>query len=104
VFQSGLLPLATARSCQETAGNFGAREMGIVSESSRTGFPTRDAARVDRQMSRPELFAGHNGGLVAVGPSETEFATFNTPGMDGFNPAHPSEGQNVVLKFHRCGG
>lgn len=54
------------------------------------------------RMSRPALFAGRNGGLVAVGPSETEFATFNTHGMDGFDPTHPSDGQRVVLK--RCGG
>ena len=66
------------------------------------GPSSHDQDFVEFRMSRPELFAGRHGGLVAVGPSETEFATFNTHGMDGFDAAHASEGQNVVLK--RCGG
>lgn len=66
------------------------------------GPSSRDQDFFEFRMSRPELFAGRIGGLVAIGPSETEFATFNTHGMDAFDPASPLEGQNVVLK--RCGG
>jgi hypothetical protein len=66
------------------------------------GPSSHDQDLFEFRMSRPELLAGRNGGLVAVGPSETEFATFNTHGMDAFDPAHPAEGQKVVLK--RCGG
>jgi hypothetical protein len=75
----------------------GTRHMNYIN-----GPSSHDQDFVEFRMSRPELFAGRHGGLVAVGPSETEFATFNTHGMDGFDAAHASEGQNVVLK--RCGG
>jgi hypothetical protein len=66
------------------------------------GPSSHDQDFFEFRMSRPELFAGRNGGLVAVGPTETEFATFNSHGMDAFDPASPLEGQNVILK--RCGG
>jgi plasmid stabilization system protein ParE len=66
------------------------------------GPSSHDQDFFEFRMSRPELFAGRNGGLVAVGPTETEFATFNTHGMDAFDQASPLEGQNVILK--RCVG
>lgn len=66
------------------------------------GPSSHDQDCFEFRMSRPELFARRNGGLVAVGPSETEFAVFNSHGMDAFDPASPLEGQNVILK--RCGG
>ena len=66
------------------------------------GPSSHDQDLFEFRMSRPELFAGRNGGLVAVGPAETEFATFNSHGMDAFDSASPMDGQNVVLK--RCAG
>lgn len=53
-------------------------------------------------MSRPELFAHHNGSLVAVHPGETEFATFNTHGTDGFESTTPLDRQTLILG--RCRG
>lgn len=52
------------------------------------------------QMRRPELFARHSGGLVAVRPGETEFATFRTHGIDAFESTPPLDKQDVVLE--RC--
>jgi hypothetical protein len=52
-------------------------------------------------MSRPELFAHRNGGLAAVHPGETEYATFSTHGMDAFESTSRLEGPGVVLE--RCG-
>ena len=66
------------------------------------GPSSHDQDFFEFRMSRPELFAGRNGGLVAVGPTETEFATFNTHGVDAFDSASPLNGQNIILR--RCGG
>jgi hypothetical protein len=51
------------------------------------------------QMSRRQLFAARDGGLVVVTPSQTEFARFSTHGMDAFNPTN-LEGQTSILA--RC--
>lgn len=53
-------------------------------------------------MCRPELFARHSGGLVAVHPGETEFATFSTHGTDAFESTTPLDRQDVILE--RCRG
>jgi hypothetical protein len=66
------------------------------------GPSSHDQDFFEFRMSRPELFARRNGGLVGVGPTETDFATFNAHGMDAFDPASPLEGQNIILK--RCAG
>jgi hypothetical protein len=52
------------------------------------------------RMSRPALFGHRVGGLVAVGPTETEFATFSTHGMDPFESASGLDHESVVLE--RC--
>lgn len=65
------------------------------------GPSSHDQDLFEFRMSRPELFAGRDGGLAAISPSETEFATFSTHGMDAFDPASPFAGQDVILK--RCG-
>jgi hypothetical protein len=48
------------------------------------GPSSQDQDFFEFRMSRPELFARRNGGLVAVHPTETEYATFMTHGMDPF--------------------
>ena len=57
------------------------------------GPSSHDQDFFEFRISRPDLFAGHSGGLSAVGPSQTEFATFSTHGMDW-------DGQGVILE--RC--
>jgi hypothetical protein len=66
------------------------------------GPSSHDQDFFEFRMSRPELFAGRNGGLVGVGPTETEFATFNTHGMDAFDPGSSLDEKKIILK--RCGG
>ena len=66
------------------------------------GPSSRDQDFFEFRMSRPELFAGRNGGLVAVHPGDLEFATFQTHGMDEFDPKHALTGQTDILR--RCLG
>jgi hypothetical protein len=66
------------------------------------GPSSHDQDFFEFRMSRPELFGRRNGGLVAVHPGETEYATFSTHGMDAFESTTPFAGQGVVLQ--RCLG
>ena len=61
------------------------------------GPSSHDQDFFEFRMSRTELFAPHNGGLVAMHPGETEYATFRTHGMDAFESAIPLERQTVIL-------
>jgi hypothetical protein len=86
-----LLPTALTESVQLRvyhAVTSGTRYMNYIN-----GPSSHDQDFFEFRMSRPELFAGHNGGLFAVGPSQTEFTTFSTHGMDW-------DGQGVILE--RC--
>jgi hypothetical protein len=66
------------------------------------GPSSHDQDFFEFRMRRPELFAHHSGGLVAVHPGEKEFATFSTHGMDVFESTTPSDRQTVILA--RCSG
>jgi len=66
------------------------------------GPSSHDQDFFEFRMSRPELFAGRNGGLVAVHPGEKEYATFQTHGTDAFESKHPLGGQGDILM--RCLG
>lgn len=66
------------------------------------GPSSHDQDFFEFRMSRAELFANVNGGLVAIHPGEREYATFMTNGMDGFDAPAPLDGGGVVLK--RCLG
>ncbi len=66
------------------------------------GPSSHDQDFFEFRMSRTELFAPRNGGLVAVHPGETEYATFSTHGMDAFESTTSLERQSVVLE--RCRG
>ena len=61
------------------------------------GPSSHDQDFFEFRMSRTELFAPHHGGLVAVRPGETEYATFRTHGRDAFESATPLERQSVIL-------
>ncbi len=65
------------------------------------GPSSHDQDFFEFRMSRPELFAQHGGGLVAVRSGETEYATFSTHGRDPFESAK-TERQGVILE--RCLG
>jgi putative NIF3 family GTP cyclohydrolase 1 type 2 len=52
------------------------------------------------RMSRQDLFSGGNVGLIAVTPSQTEFATFSTQGVDPFELHGPAERPMSILE--RC--
>jgi hypothetical protein len=66
------------------------------------GPSSHDQDFFEFRMRRPELFASHSGGLVAVRPEETEFATFSTHGTDAFESTTPLDQQGVILE--RCRG
>jgi len=66
------------------------------------GPSSHDQDFFEFRMRRPELFGNIVGGLVAVHPSEKEYATFMTHGMDAFVGPAASEGQGVILT--RCLG
>ena len=87
-------------SLAQTSGTFLSTMRSLPEHGTSTAHLATDF--FEFRMSRPELFARRNGGLVAVGPTETEFAPFNTHGMDAFDPDSPLEGQNIILK--RCTG
>lgn len=65
------------------------------------GPASHDQDFFEFRMSRTELFAPHNGGLGAVHPGETEYATFRTHGMDAFESTTPLERQTVILDHCR---
>jgi hypothetical protein len=52
------------------------------------------------RLSIRRLLANRTGGLRAIGPAETEFATFSTYGIDAFESVNPLETQGVILA--RC--
>lgn len=64
------------------------------------GPSSHDQDFFEFQMSRQQLFAGHSGGLLAVAPNQTQYATFSTHGLDPFEENSPSREGGVVLK--RC--
>lgn len=66
------------------------------------GPSSHDQDFVECRMRRQELFARQSGGLVAVHPGETEFATFSTHGADAFESTTPLGQQGVILE--RCRG
>jgi hypothetical protein len=66
------------------------------------GPSSRDQDFFEFRLGRPELFARRSGGLVAVHPGETEFATFSTHGTDAFESTTPLDPQGVILE--RCRG
>jgi hypothetical protein len=61
------------------------------------GPSSHDQDFFEFRMSRSELFAHRSGGLVAVHPGETEYATFSTQGKDAFESSTPLGGQGVIL-------
>lgn len=62
------------------------------------GPASHDQDFFEFRMTRPELFAGHDGGLVAITPNQKEFATFDTQGEDNFESHRPVERQTVILE------
>jgi hypothetical protein len=66
------------------------------------GPSSHDQDFFEFQMSRPELFARRSGGLVAVRPGETAYATFSTHGMDPFEDHRFGDRPGIVLD--RCRG
>jgi hypothetical protein len=64
------------------------------------GPSSHDQDFFEFRMSRLKLFAARNGGLVAVGPDETEFATFATHGIEAFETRIHLDERGVVLA--RC--
>ena len=65
------------------------------------GPSSHDQDFFEFQMSRPELFARRSGGLVAVSPGETAYATFSTHGMDPFEEHTFGGGPGIVLNSCR---
>ena len=66
------------------------------------GPSSQDQDFFEFRMSRRELFARRNGGLVAVHPGETKYPTFSTHGTDAFESTTPLDRPTVVLE--RCRG
>jgi hypothetical protein len=64
------------------------------------GRSSHDQDFFEFRLSRPALFAGRTGGLVAVQPKETEYATFNTHGTDVFESMRSLDQAEVILE--RC--
>jgi hypothetical protein len=62
----------------------------------------RDQDFFEFRMSRAELFANRNGGLVAVAPGERDYPTFATHGMDPFESREDPRWREVILD--RCIG
>jgi len=65
------------------------------------GPSSHDQDFFEFRMRRPELFARRSGGLVAVGPRDTEFATFSTHGEDAFESTTPLDQQEITLESCR---
>jgi hypothetical protein len=66
------------------------------------GPSSHDQDFFEFRMSRVELFAHRGGGLVAVGPGQSEFAMFSTHGIDAFESRDSLDPESVILK--RCRG
>jgi len=64
------------------------------------GPSSHDQDFFEFQMRRQQLFAGQGGGLLAMTPNQTEFATFSAHGFDPFEESSPLREQGVVLQ--RC--
>ena len=64
------------------------------------GPSSHDQDFFEFQMRRMQLFAGQDGGLIAVAPNQTEFATFSTHGFDPLDESSPLKGQGFILE--RC--
>lgn len=77
------------------AVTLGTRYMNYIN-----GPSSHDQDFFEFRISRPELFAGQAGSLVAVGPDQTEFATFQTHGMDPFESADGPDRESVIRQ--RC--
>ena len=61
------------------------------------GPSSHDQDFFEFRMSREQLFAAHDGGLLGIAPSQTEFATFSTHGMDAFETKDPIDGLRAIL-------
>jgi hypothetical protein len=61
------------------------------------GPSSHDQDFFEFRMSRQQLFAAHDGGLLGIAPSQTEFATFSTHGMDAFETKDPIDGLGAIL-------
>jgi hypothetical protein len=72
----------------------GTRDMNHIN-----GPSSHDQDFFEFRMSRRELLANRNGGLVAVRPGDSEYPTFSTHGEDPFESA-AHERQEVILE--RC--
>ncbi len=67
------------------------------------GPGSRDQDFFEFRMSRPELFAGRNGGLLAVHTWEREYPTFATHGLDPFeSPDARGEGGEILKRCLGC--
>ncbi len=61
------------------------------------GPSSHDQDFFEFRMSRQQLFAAHDGGLLGIAPSQTEFATFSTHGLDAFETKDPKDGLRAIL-------
>lgn len=66
------------------------------------GPSSHDQDFFEFRMRRAELFTREGNSLAAISPTDTEFATFSTHGIDAFESAAPLPPQGVILK--RCQG
>ena|ERR1700690_1072773 len=66
------------------------------------GPSSRDQDFFEFRMNRPDMFAHEAGGLFAIGPGQTEFATFSTHGEDPFEFRDSLERKSPILE--RCRG
>jgi hypothetical protein len=98
--QGKLLPTALTESVQVRVYHAitpGTQYMNYIN-----GPSSGDQDFFEFRLSGPELFAGRNGGLVAVHPGDAEFATFSTHGTDAFESTNSLDRQTVILE--RCRG
>jgi hypothetical protein len=63
------------------------------------GPSSHDQDFFEFQMSRPDLFTQKSGGLLAVRPGETAYATFSTHGVD---PFEDKRGDRPGVVLNRC--
>lgn len=90
-----LLPTALTESVQLRV--YHAITPGTSYMNYHNGPSSHDQDFFEFRMSRSELFAHRNGGLVAVHPRETEYATFSTQGNDPFESTNSLGGPGDVL-------
>jgi hypothetical protein len=93
-----LLPTALTESVQLRV--YHAITPGTPYRNYHNGPSSRDQDFFEFRMSRSELFAHRNGGLVAVHPREREYTTFSTQGNDPFESTNSLDGPGDVLE--RC--